>query len=94
MIQIKPEVFYLSGYICFGVVFIGSLMNLIIYFEERTIINNISLTASTVFNFVLWGFFYYLYRGQSNLPPEPSNNVEEALQEFKKWEKNKINKKS
>lgn len=85
MIEINPKVFYISGVICFGLVAVCSLINYFIYFETYNLYSKIGTLASVVFNFMLFGFFYWLLKSQtSGLPKEDPNDIQADLEEFNK----------
>jgi len=74
-LRLNPTKFYTIGVWCFGIVAIMNTANFIQNFLNAQNINYFLLIgsgASLVFNYALWGFFYYL---KSNTPPE---NLDQA----------------
>jgi len=69
-IEINPRVFYTSGMILFGVMALMNTIGFVYNFQEgnfEIITEGISSAASVLFNYLLFGFFYYL---RSTLPPK------------------------
>ncbi|OQY40988.1 MAG: hypothetical protein B6229_00350 [Spirochaetaceae bacterium 4572_7] len=74
-LQIDPAKFYKIGVWCFGIIAIFNTMNYINELMSGLDLNYIlviSKGASLVFNYALWGFFYYL---KGTIPP---NNLEKG----------------
>lgn len=61
--------FYLAGIICFSIIAIFSLINLVIF--TYTITTFIPAAAQVIFNFVLVGFFWHLYKSQPKVTNSP-----------------------
>jgi hypothetical protein len=82
---IKAKLFYQSGIACFLIIGICNLINFFIFYDNGNIYSHIASLGGIVFNFMLVGFFYYLYKTQSStLPEEAPEDIREAVKEFKK----------
>lgn len=64
--MIDQEKFYRYGTILFGIVAVFGLFNYTYTFWNNTIFSAISSAAMVMFNFLLFGFFYYLYKTQAS----------------------------
>jgi len=69
MLEININKFYKIGVVCFGIIAVMNLVTFYLNLSNGRLLYP-SMVFSTIFqiifNFALFGFFYYLY---SNLPP-------------------------
>lgn len=81
-IEIDTKKFYLAGVICFGMVAIMNTLAFIRIFPVLFPEEIIGRAFSTIFNYALFGWFYYLYKGM----PDMSDAIksDEELAEFLK----------
>jgi hypothetical protein len=88
-IEIKPEIFYIVGIYCFLIIGIMNIGNFFYSLHHQNFFTTISSWANIFFNFVLSGFFYYLFK-QSNpqiTEEYSSENIDDLLKQIKQKEK-------
>jgi hypothetical protein len=88
---IDPNKFYQYGVICFAIVAVCSLINFFIFFPSYNIFGAIASAAQVLFNFILTGFFWYLYKNQNIISgaAQGDNSIEELKDAFKEVENEK-----
>jgi len=82
-LQITPQMFYKTGMGCFLVIAVCNICNFFIFFGKTNIPSKISSLGGIVFNFVLIGFFYYLYK-QVTPQAQTSFNTDTTPEDIKK----------
>jgi hypothetical protein len=89
--MIDPNKFYRYGVICFSIVAVCSLINFFIFFHTYNLFSAIASAAQILFNFILTGFFWYLYKNQNMMSSANLNDstVEEINAAFKEVENGK-----
>ena len=80
--MIDQDKLYKLGLICFTVIAICGVCNFFIFYEVNNWPSRISSAFSTLFNFGLAGFFWYLIK-TSGISQEYSNTAKEIEKEFK-----------
>ena len=69
-IEITPNKFYTIGVLCFGIIALMNTMGFAVNIMNGNFVSITSLISSAfslIFNYAIFGFFYYL---KSTLPPQ------------------------
>ena len=88
MIEINTKNFYIIGIICFIVIGLANIANLILTFSILTFPGKIASIGGIIFNFALVGLFYYLLSMEPQISEvAASDDIDEIIEEISKDEK-------
>lgn len=83
--EINPEQLYLTGIICFSIIGISNLINLILHFSNYIIWGKFASIGSIIFNFALVGLFNYLLGLEPKVKySEKSDDIDKIIKEVSK----------
>ena len=81
--KIDTYKFYMIGVICFGIAAIMNTATLLQTYKVYMPTSLISQIASLIFNYAIWGFFWWLWKGlpPKNMKPATDKEMEIILKD-------------
>lgn len=88
-IEISPEVFFKVGIWCFLIIAFMNIGNFFYTLQHHNFFTSVSAWANIFFNFVLAGFFFYLFKQANPQVTEEfaSDDIDDLIEQVKKQEK-------